>query len=117
MPVFAGAAAVGLRSLETVAITAGATPESPATAAPPVFKQYREKDGLFYFKLVDAKGQVLLQSKGLASGREAGQAVAALRRDGAAALGALSAQLEPREPSAETLLRAGLDAVVASLQS
>ena len=31
-------------------------------AACPSFKQYREKDGQFYFKLVDQQGRVLLQS-------------------------------------------------------
>ncbi len=36
-----------------------------AKLALPSFKQYREKDGKFYFKLVDAQGKLLLQSLGL----------------------------------------------------
>ena len=44
------------------------------------FKQYREKDGRFYFKLVDAQGQVLLQSLGFDSPREAGQTVHSLQQ-------------------------------------
>jgi tryptophanyl-tRNA synthetase len=48
----------------------------------PSFKQYREKDGQFYFKLVDSKGQVLLQSLGFASAKEAGQTIARLQSEG-----------------------------------
>jgi tryptophanyl-tRNA synthetase len=48
----------------------------------PSFKQYREKDGLFYFKLVDAKGQILLQSLGFASPKEAGQTISRLQTEG-----------------------------------
>jgi tryptophanyl-tRNA synthetase len=51
-----------------------------------VFKQYREGDGRFYFKLTAVDGRVLLQSEAFGSGREAGQWVARLRLDGAAAV-------------------------------
>ncbi|MDO5625287.1 MAG: tryptophan--tRNA ligase [Pseudomonadota bacterium] len=84
--------AVGLRALTTTQAQA-ATPAS-ASAAPPVFKQYREADGLFYFKLSHASGPVLLQSRGFASGREAGLAVKRLQTEGAAALPALADQLD-----------------------
>jgi tryptophanyl-tRNA synthetase len=113
--------AVGLRALDAHVAeglqrgTIG-TPVATQPAPVPTFKQYREKDGRFYFKLVDAQGQVLLQSKGQTSGREAGQAVATLRRDGAAALEALSAQLEPRDAALEPALRAGLDAILVASQ-
>ena len=50
--------AVGLRSLASS--TTG--PAKAAKVAAASFKQYREKDGQFYFKLVDAKGALLLQS-------------------------------------------------------
>ena len=72
-------------------------------AAPPVFKQYREKDGLFYFRLATAQGQTLLQSKAFAQPREAGQAIARLKKEGAAALAPLAAQLEPAPDEAALL--------------
>jgi tryptophanyl-tRNA synthetase len=84
--------AVGLRSL-----TAGVV-EGKAKAAKsslPTFKQYREKDGKFYFKLADAKGVVLLQSLGLDSPQLAGKSIGLLQKEGAAALEALATQLEP----------------------
>ncbi|WP_288252662.1 tryptophan--tRNA ligase [uncultured Hydrogenophaga sp.] len=82
--------AVGLRALDT---RADAATGKAAKAALPVFKQYREKDGLFYFKLTDAKGAVLLQSTGFAAPREAAQAMARLQAEGKAALDALAPQL------------------------
>lgn len=70
--------AVGLRNL---ADQAGAAKKDKARATLPAFKQYREKDGKFYFKLVDAKGRELLQSSGFDSPQEAGQRIAQLKRD------------------------------------
>jgi tryptophanyl-tRNA synthetase len=58
----------------------------------PQFKQYRESDGLFYFKLTSASGEPLLQSSGFASGRDAGQWVKRLQAEGTAALDALQGQ-------------------------
>ncbi|MCZ8075737.1 MAG: tryptophan--tRNA ligase [Paucibacter sp.] len=77
--------AVGLRRFNAVAAPVVDTTKA-AKAALPVFKQYREADGQFYFKLVSAEGQVLLQSAAFAGGRDAGQWVARLKREGAAAL-------------------------------
>ena len=93
-------AAVGLRGLGTQRAGAGAgavsaTPSPAGTGALPTFKQYREKDGQFYFKLVDAKGQLLLQSTGFASPRDAGQAIARLQGEAAAALAELAGQVVP----------------------
>ncbi|WP_257387012.1 tryptophan--tRNA ligase [Tahibacter caeni] len=48
-------------------------------SARPQFKQYREADGKFYFKLLDADGRLLLQSDGYASPKDAGQSIASLR--------------------------------------
>jgi len=76
--------AVGLRRMVAVAAPAPAAAASKVALA--AFKQYREPDGRFYFKLVGADGRVLLQSRGFASGREAGQCIAALKADRAAAL-------------------------------
>ncbi len=77
--------AVGLRRRST-APTAAPTPAPVRKAALPVFKQYREADGRFYFKLATADGRVLLQSTGFATGREAGQCIARLKAEGVAAL-------------------------------
>jgi tryptophanyl-tRNA synthetase len=72
-------AAIGLRPYTAAAVTATARAEK---AALPVFKQYREADGRFYFKLLSAGGDLLLQSSGFEQGREAGQWVARLKREG-----------------------------------
>ncbi|MBC7731688.1 MAG: tryptophan--tRNA ligase [Bacteriovorax sp.] len=68
----------------SAALTVGARVK--AKAALPMFKQYREADGRFYFKLAAADGRLLLQSAAFDAGRDAGQWVARLRADGAAAL-------------------------------
>jgi len=82
--------AVGLRRLDSVT---SAVQAKPAKAAAPAFKQYRESDGLFYFKLVDGAGALLLQSTGFASGKEAAQTIARLQHEGSQALQGLQAQL------------------------
>ena len=84
--------AVGLRSLAATAVTQTAKTGKSSLAS---FKQYREKDGQFYFKLVDAQGGVLLQSRGFASPKVAGQSIALLQQQGAPALTTLAAELEP----------------------
>ena len=100
--------AVGLRPL-------GATQQAKATkatkAATASFKQYREKDGKFYFKLADAQGQVLLQSTGFAAPRDAGQAIARLQQAPAEALAELAAQLEPLTADAQGQVAAALTAL------
>jgi tryptophanyl-tRNA synthetase len=68
--------AVGLRNLASAA--GGAKKDKPKPALPS-FKQYREADGRFYFKLVDAQGRLLLQSAGFGSPKEAGQCIAQLK--------------------------------------
>jgi tryptophanyl-tRNA synthetase len=83
--------AVGLRGLVSTGTLA--RPTKVVKAALPSFKQYRERDGKFHFKLVDPHGRVLLQSLGFDSPREAGQAVAALQQQGSSALPALKPQL------------------------
>ena len=86
--------AVGLRSLAQG--TAAPQAAIATKAALPSFKQYREKDGQFYFKLVAADGRLLLQSTGFAAPQEAGQAIAQLQKD-ANALHTLAARLAPVE--------------------
>ena len=85
--------AVGLRSLAQSS-TAASTAAAPKTALPS-FKQYREPDGLFYFKLTAANGETLLQSQGFAIPRKAAAAIASLKTQGAAALATLATQLQP----------------------
>ena len=77
--------AVGLRDLRS----ASASPKAAKTskAALPGFKQYRESDGKFYFKLQESAGRVLLQSTGFATPQEAAKAIALLREQDALALG------------------------------
>jgi len=99
---------VGLRRLES-AVEAG--PAKMARAHTAAFKQYREKDGQFYFKLVDATGTVLLQSRGFESPKVAGQAIAQLQRDGAAGIAALQAQLETLDSATQALAIEALTAL------
>ncbi|MGE0333174.1 MAG: tryptophan--tRNA ligase [Ramlibacter sp.] len=75
--------AVGLRNLGAVA---QAAVTRAARAALPTFKQYRESDGRFYFKLVAPGGAVLLQSPGFDSPREPGQLIARLKHQDSTAI-------------------------------
>ena len=92
--------AVGLRSL-SVGTEAGST-DKPAGASKPVlasFKQYREADGQFYFKLSSSDAEVLLQSKGFAAPKEAGQAIAQLQLGGAGVLAVINSHVQPLSPA------------------
>ena len=71
--------AVGLRDLSQVAVSKTEAKKKEADAAVPCFKQYRDADGKFYFKLVLGE-RVLLQSTGFASPRDAGQRIAAIKQ-------------------------------------
>jgi tryptophanyl-tRNA synthetase len=68
--------AVGLRDLGK---QGSKRAEAAAQRALPLFKQYREADGKFYFKLVDGE-RVLLQSIGFDSPKDAGARVGVLKR-------------------------------------
>jgi tryptophanyl-tRNA synthetase len=81
--------AVGLRDLGTRA-TAATAAKPRTSSALPVFKQYREADGKFYFKLVDGE-RVLLQSAAFDSPKDAGIRIAALKRGEFDGVGALVA--------------------------
>ncbi len=92
---------VGLRNLRSSTETRIA---KPVKTAVPTLKQYREKDGLFYFKLVDARGRLLLQSLSFESPREAAVAIGKLQAQGSQALAGLQDKLEPLQGvSAEEL--------------
>ncbi|OOG41283.1 tryptophan--tRNA ligase [Polaromonas sp. A23] len=84
--------AVGLRNLGVQAVSGSAG--KTAKASLPVFKQYRETDGKFHFKLLDAKGQLLLQSHGFDSPREAAQTIGLLHAGDADALASLKSKLQ-----------------------
>ncbi|MES2401634.1 MAG: tryptophan--tRNA ligase [Pseudomonadota bacterium] len=83
--------AVGLRKLAAPAVPAAKQKTAKATVAG--FKQYRESDGQFYFKLVGSDGKLLLQSLGFAAPKEAAMAIASLQQQGADALTALQGKL------------------------
>ena len=107
--------AVGLRTLASQGNTsAGSTPKTVRTAAPS-FKQYREKDGQFYFKLVDPQGRVLLQSLGFASPKEAGLIIGQLQQNDAQVLSALSDKLTVGEGFTEAEVSAALAALQAEI--
>ena len=72
-------AAVGLRDLSQVSAIEAKSSKKTADAALPAFKQYRDADGKFYFKLVQGE-RVLLQSVGFASPRDAGQRIASIKQ-------------------------------------
>ena len=97
--------AVGIRNLSQTSKTKAKT----AKAALPQFKQYREADGQFYFKLVAADGQLLLQSLGFAAPKDAGQSIGQLQRDGAAALAALKPRLQTLDNISDNLVLQALD--------
>ena len=106
--------AVGLRNLATQDKSAK---HKAAKVARPSFKQYRESDGLFYFKLLDASGAQLVQSRGFASPQEAGRAIGMLREQRGAALALLAAQLEPIDNEGTSAASAALEALAADAAS
>lgn len=69
--------AVGLRPLDDTLASSRGTSDVSKTARPQ-FKQYREKDGQFYFKLTTAKGEILIQSDAYDQPRDAAQTIQAL---------------------------------------
>ena len=98
--------AVGLRNLGTQL----AAPASikPGKVATPAFKQYREKDGKFYFKLLDAEGHLLLQSIGFDSPKEAALLISTLQKEGRPALMAHPDQCTVSDGISEEALGAAL---------
>jgi tryptophanyl-tRNA synthetase len=102
--------AVGLRTLSAVGSTAssaGSTGVTDASASPPVFKQYREADGQFYFKLNEASGRLLLQSHGFSDPKAAGKAIAQLKANPASAWVEVASVVDlPEGVNAEQVLSA-----------
>lgn len=96
---------VGLRNLSQLAESSKPSITKNVVAS---FKQYREKDGLFYFKMVNAQGTVMLQSLGFESPKVAGQHIAQLREGGATALAAMQHLLTPLDAEEAALVIAAL---------
>ena len=104
--------AVGLRRL---AAPSAATPAQKSTKTTLAgFKQYREQDGQFHFKLVSDSGKLLLQSQGFAQARDAALAISALRQQGAAALASLADQLQFADNVHSAEVAAALDQLAAA---
>ena len=99
---------VGLRRLGSEGEAAKTKAVKGAQGVSAAFKQYRESNGKFYFKLVDAKGGVLLQSLGFDSPKEAGQCIAQLRESGATALDSVAPHLEPLDSAAKNAVTSAL---------
>jgi len=104
--------AVGLRPLAAQSATRTGTQEDKPLLSS--FKQYREQDGLFYFKLVSPKGQVLLQSTGFTAPREAGQWIARLQQEGPGALPQALPHLLGLPDQDEALVRQELEKIAES---
>ncbi|MCM2341302.1 tryptophan--tRNA ligase [Rhodoferax sp.] len=105
--------AVGLRSLQTQADSTAKV----VKVALPVFKQYRESDGQFYFKLQGADGRLLLQSGAFVSPKVAGQSIAALQADGIKALHGSPVPLQPGPDVTESDIAAALQALKTSKEA
>ena len=107
--------AVGLRALASYNRSGTQDTAKTARAAAPSFKQYREKDGQFYFKLVDGQGRVLLQSSGFASPKDAGQAIGQLQQNPETALANLNQHVALGDGVSDSELSTALAALQAEL--
>jgi tryptophanyl-tRNA synthetase len=85
--------AVGLRGLGGLQ-TAAEVEKKVLKISAATFKQYREADGKFYFKLLNAQSTVVLQSLGFESPKEAGAAIARIKEHGIVALNDLNHRLD-----------------------
>ncbi|MHB1198920.1 MAG: tryptophan--tRNA ligase [Polaromonas sp.] len=101
--------AVGLRHLGSLVSDPNKSPKNKAARiGAPAFKQYREPDGKFYFKLVGANAAVLLQSQGFDSPKEAALTISVLQKDGTAALSTLAGRVQAARGVAADELAAAL---------
>ncbi|UZW61562.1 tryptophan--tRNA ligase [Lysobacter enzymogenes] len=101
--------AVGLRDLSNAGGLSLA--EETRAAAVAAFKQYREADGRFYFKLA-VGDEVLLQSRGFAAPKDIGQLIGrAKSEDSDALLDALLAASEPVAADARARVAQALQAI------
>ncbi|MEH6420753.1 tryptophan--tRNA ligase [Pseudomonas sp. CGJS7] len=101
--------AVGLRDLSRVATASAPAKAEPKSASVPAFKQYRENDGQFYFKLADGD-EVLLQSRAFAAPKDIGQLLGAAKA-GQLELARLLAAAEPVDDAGQARVAAALAAI------
>ena len=101
--------AVGLRDLSRM--PAQGAVEKPSASSVPLLKQYREKDGRFYFKLTAPDGATLLQSLGFENPKDAGGWIARFKQDGGAALAEAGAVCEALDDAATRTATDALDAL------
>lgn len=90
--------AVGLRAFKPLQAKKAAVKAKKSKAS---LKQYREKDGLFYFKLVNGQGKTLLTAGGLPSGKEVGAHLQGFKASGLGALKGIFCQLDAEATEAE----------------
>ncbi len=90
--------AVGLRAFKPLQAKKATVKAKKSKAS---LKQYREKDGLFYFKLVNGQGQTLLTAGGLPSGKEVGAHLQSFKASGLGALKGIFCQLDAEATEAE----------------
>lgn len=90
--------AVGLRAFKPLQAKKAAVKAKKSKAS---LKQYREKDGLFYFKLVNGQGKTLLTAGGLPSGKEVGAHLQSFKASGFGALKGIFCQLDAEATEAE----------------
>jgi tryptophanyl-tRNA synthetase len=102
---------VGLRGLGGLQVAAKFDKKS-VKAESASFKQYREADGKFYFKLVDAQAKVLLQSTGFESPKEAGQVILHIKTQGISGLSTWSSHLNPSSAEELSLINDALRQMV-----
>jgi tryptophanyl-tRNA synthetase len=106
---------VGLRSLRSAGPASGVAPA--AKSAQPSLKQYRESDGQFYFKLVAVNGDLLLQSLGFDSPKEAGALVARLKQGDASVLQSHCGRFAPVDDAVREALTQALLSLRQATQS
>lgn len=90
--------AVGLRTFKPLRFK---KTEAKAKKSKASLKQYREKDGLFYFKLVNGQGKTLLTAGGLSSGKEVGARLQSFKASGLEALKDIFCQLDAEASEAQ----------------
>ena len=100
--------AVGLRQLANTVAAAVTVKQKAVKTALPSFKQYRQADGQFYFKLLSSEGKLLLQSLGFATPKQAALAMASLQQRGNEALAALADQVQVAEGASHAAIVAAL---------
>jgi tryptophanyl-tRNA synthetase len=97
---------VGLRRLQQPVDQAS---KAAAKVSLPQVKQYKDKDGLFYVKLVDGQGRQLLQSLGFVHPREAAQLAQGLQQGDTEAPKLHAHRLVPVDPALQSALQDALN--------